>query len=209
MAEDKEKFYKSIGLAARIGFGQKPAVLVIDIQKAFTDPECPLGGGLDEVIKNAVQVINVAKEKNIPVIYTFVAYMPDFSDGGIWDLKVPALKQITLGSKWAELDDRMPYESGKDYLINKKMFSAFFGTPLLSILQHHKVDTVILVGDSTSGCIRGTSNDGLNYGYRVIVPIECVGDRSKEAHEANLFDINGKIGDVVPMGEVITYLKGH
>jgi len=208
MPETKEEFYKRIGMGRRIGFGQKPVVLAIDIQKGFTDPACPLGGNLDEMVKNAVTVINIAKERNVPVIYTVVAYMPDMSDAGIWGIKIPALKEFTIGSKWTELDDRMPYEPGKDFFIVKKMFSCFFGTQLLSILEYHKVDTIIAMGDSTSGCVRGTVTDGLYHGYRMIVPMECVGDRSKEAHEANLFDINGKVGDVVPMQEVITYLDG-
>jgi len=208
MSERKEELYSRVGIGGRIGFGEKPAVVVIDIQKAFTDPRCPLGGGLDEMVENTIKVINLAKEKNVPTIYTVVAWKPDFSDGGgLYGIKFPSLRQITLGSEWAELDDRLPYDAEKDYFIIKKQSSAFFGTHLLLILTNYRIDTLILTGDSTSGCVRCTAQDGLMYGYRVIVPQECVADRSKEAHESNLFDINAKIGDVVSMAEVIAYLQ--
>jgi len=207
MPETKEELYAKIGMGGRVGFGENPAVLVIDVQRAFTDPNFPLGANLDEVVENSVEVINVAKEMKVSIIYVVVAFMPNLGDSGLLGLKIPAIRQITLDSQWAQLDTRVPYEPGKDFLIVKKMFSAFFGTPLLSILQHYKHDTVITMGDSTSGCVRSTVQDGFNYGYRMIVPLECVGDRTKEVHEANIFDINAKWGDVVTMDEVIAYLR--
>lgn len=203
-----EDLYARIGMGGRIGFGERPAVLVIDIQKAFTDPGFILGSNLDEMVDNAVELIRSAKTKGVPVIYTVVAYMPDLSDCGLYGLKIPSLKGITLGSKWAELDDRLPYERGKDFFIVRKFSSAFFGTSLLPILQFHRADTVIAVGDSTSGCVRSSAQDGLYYGYRMIVPRESVGDRCKEAHEANLFDMNAKMADVVSTKEVIAYFRG-
>jgi len=210
MPETKEQQYKRIGFGKRLGFGEKPAVLVVDIQKAFTDPTYALGGNFDDMVENSIKVINLAKEKNVPVIYTRVAYEgPDLADMGIWGQKnTDWLGRIRVGSKWAELDDRMPYEAGKDFLITKKMFSAFFGTPLILILQHYRIDTVITLGDSTSGCVRSTVNDGLNYGYRMMIPLECVGDRSKEAHEASIFDMDNKMADVVSLEATINYLKG-
>lgn len=209
MPEEKDKLYSRIGFGAKVGFGEKPAVVVIDIQKAFTDPRCTVGGGLDDMVENAIKVINLAKGKNVPIIYTVLAWKPDASDsGGLYAIKMPGLRQITLGSEWAELDDRLPYDAEKDYFITKKQSSAFFGTHLPLILTNYRIDTLILTGDSTSGCVRCTAQDGLMFGYRVIVPRECVADRSKEAHESNLFDINAKIGDVVSMAEVIAYLQG-
>ena len=208
MAETKEELYTRVRIGGRVGFGRKPAILVIDVQKAFTDPESAMSSDLDEVVKNTVELINVAKGRDVPIIYTVVAYMLDLADGGLWGLKNPGLKMITMGSRWAELDDRLPYEAGKDFFIIKKMASAFFGTSLICILQYHGVDTVVAVGDSTSGCVRSTVQDGLFYGYSMIVPRECVGDRCSEAHEANLFDINAKLADVVSMEEVISYLNG-
>ena len=210
MAETEEKklaVYERARLGGRVGFGERPAVVAVDIQKAFTDPESPSGGDLDEMVANAVKLIDVAKETNVPVIYTVVAYMPGMTDAGVWGLKCRALNEVLIGSKWAELDDRVKYEEGKDYFIVKKHWSAFFGTQLVSILAYHRVDTIIAVGDATSGCVRGTVQDGSAHGYKMIIPRECVGDRSESAHENSLFDMDQKLGDVVSMDEAINYLK--
>lgn len=205
--ETKQDLYKRVGIGTRAGFGKRPALIVIDVQKGFTLSECPLGGGLDEVIKNIQEVVAVAKKKNVPVIYTVVAWRPDGGDGGMILKKIPSLKSFTIGSRWAELDDRMDYDPEKDFFIIKKHFSCFFGTELLNILISHGVDTCIFLGDSTSGCVRSTVISSAAHGFYTIVPIECVGDRSQDAHEANLFDINAKFGDVVQKQEVIDYLN--
>lgn len=205
MAETKEELYKKVGIGNRAGFGKRPALIVIDVQKGFTLPECPLGGGLDEMIENIKDVVAVAKKKNVPVIYTVVAWRPDSGDGGMILKKIPSLKPFTIGSRWAELDDRMDYDPTKDYFIIKKHFSCFHGTELVNILIDHGIDTCILIGDSTSGCVRSTAIYSAAYGFYTIVPIECVGDRSADAHQANLFDINAKFGDVVSKQEVIDY----
>ena len=207
MVESKEELYKRVGIGTRAGFGKKPAVIVIDVQKGFTLAESPLGGGLDEMIENIKDVVAVAKGKNVPIIYTVVAWRPDSEDGGMILKKIPSLKPFTLGSRWAELDDRMDYNPDKDYFIIKKHFSCFFGTELLNILISHGIDTCILVGDSTSGCVRSTAISSAAHGFYTIVPLECVGDRSADAHAANLFDINAKFGDVVQKQEVIDYLN--
>jgi len=207
MAEQKEELYKKVGIGNRAGFGKKPALVVIDVQKGFTLPECPLGGGLDDMIANIRDVVAVAKKKKVPVIYFVVAWRPDLGDGGMILKKIPSLKTFTIGSRWAELDDRMDYDPATDYFIVKKHFSAFHGTELLTILIDHNIDTVIYVGDSTSGCVRSTVTFSSAYGFYTIIPEECVGDRSADAHRANLFDINSKFGDVVSKQEVIDYLN--
>lgn len=208
MAEEtKAELYKRVGIGTRAGFGKKPALIVIDVQKGFTLDESPLGGGLDDMIENINDVVAVAKKKDVPVIYTVVAWRPDSGDGGMILKKIPPLKPFTIGSRWAELDDRMDYNPDKDYFIIKKHFSCFFGTELLNILISHGIDTCIFVGDSTSGCVRSTVISSSAHGFYTIVPLECVGDRSADAHEANLFDINSKFGDVVPKKEVIDYLN--
>jgi maleamate amidohydrolase len=208
MAEpNKEDLYKRLGIGTRVGFGKKAALVVIDIQKGFTLDESPLGGGLDDMIENVNDVVALAKKKNVPIIYTVVAWRPDSGDGGMILKKIPPLKPFTIGSRWAELDDRMDYDPDKDYFIIKKQFSCFFGTELLNILISHGIDTCILVGDSTSGCVRSTAISSAAHGFHTIVPLECVGDRSQDAHEANLFDINAKFGDVVQKQEVLDYLN--
>jgi len=205
--ETNEEFYARAGMSGRVGFGVKPAVLVIDEQKAMTDPACGLGSSLDEMVENSVAVISAANRRGIPVIYTVAAYKPDGSDAGVFAMKVPALKEATIGSKWAELDDRIPYRADRDYLFVKKQQSGFFGTPVLSVLKYHAADTVVVMGCSTSGCVRATVKDGVDYGYRMIIPRECVGDRLKEAHDMNLFEMNGKLGDVISAQEVLDYFE--
>jgi len=206
-SESNVEFYARVGMSGRVGYGTKPAVLVIDEQKGMTDAECPLGFQADEMILKSAILIRAAQAKGIPVVYTVVAYKPDMSDAGVFGLKIPALKMITYDSKWAELDDRLPYDANRDHLLVKKLPSGFFGTHLIPILRYHQVDTIILIGISTSGCVRASAYDGLNYGYRMILPRECVGDRCKEAHDANLFDIDGKFGDVTSLEEVLKYFE--
>ncbi|MFC2009112.1 isochorismatase family protein [Chloroflexota bacterium] len=206
--ESGHDYYARVGLLGRVGFGDRPAVLVVDEQKGMTDPQSAMGSRLDSVVEASVVVVNLANGKGIPVVYTAMAYKPDLSDAGLLGFKMPALKQLTMGSKWVELDDRLSYDATRDYLIVKKMQSGFFGTPLLSILKYHQIDTVVVLGCHTSGCVRASVKDGMDYGYRMIVPREGVGDRLREAHENNLFDIDGKLGDVVSLSETLEYLDG-
>jgi len=204
--ETKEHFYARAGMSARMGFGRKLAVVVIDEQKGLTDPACALGSNLDSMVENSIVLINAAKKKHVPVIYTVAAFKSDLSDAGVFGKKVHAIKDAIIGTKWTELDDRLPFDSTTDHLLVKKMQSGFFGTPLLSILAFHEVDTILMLGCSTSGCLRASVQDGMAYGFRVIVPRECVGDRLREAHESNLFDMDAKLADVISLREAVDYL---
>ncbi len=136
-----------------------------------------------------------------------MAYLPDGSDGGVFAKKIPALLELRTDDPAAvEVDDRIAPAEG-EIVINKKCASGFFGTNLLSLLVTKGIDTLILTGCSTSGCVRATAIDGASNGFRVIVPQECVSDRAEGPHFANLFDIAAKYGDVIPLAEVIDYLK--
>ncbi len=196
---------------ARFGFGAKPALVNVDLQKAYTrvgefvtayetDPR-----QLDYVN----QLAALARERRIPVVWTYVAYVASGEDCGVWGTRTDtpdSLQNITRGSRRAELDDRLAVDPVRDVVVNKRMASAFFETPLASLLVWHQVDTVIVTGGSTSGCVRATVVDSLSHGYRTIVPEECVADKHESPHFANLYDMALKYADVVPVAEVIDYL---
>lgn len=197
--------YRSRGLAARMGFGRSPALLVVDLILGFTDPVSPLGSDLGEEVAATRRLLDAARAAPIPVIFTTTAYGDGLRDAGIFPLKVPSLATLEQGSPAVELDPRLgrlPTET----LIEKKYASAFFGTALAPELTAQGVDTLIVCGATTSGCVRATVVDALQHGFRPIVPEACVGDRSQTAHVANLTDIQGKYGDVVSLQEVIAYI---
>lgn len=198
--------YKSRGLAARLGFGARPAVLVVDLILGFTDPASPLGSDLDSEVQATVDLLKAARGRKAPVFFTTTAYDKNLTMAGLFLKKVPALRILTRGSKWVKLDPRLRRQQAET-VIEKQYASAFFATPLASTLTALQVDTLLLAGCTTSGCIRATAVDALQHGFRAIVPRECVGDRAREPHVANLVDIDGKYGDVVGLDEVIEYLE--
>jgi maleamate amidohydrolase len=201
--------YRRHGLGARVGFGARPAVLVIDFIKAYTTPGSPLyaAPGVPDAVRASGPLLAAARAAGVPLIYTTVSYAPDGRDGGIFVRKVPALRALTREAPLAQIVDELAPQPG-DLVVEKKYASAFFGTPVAAMLTALGVDTVILVGCSTSGCVRASAVDGMQHGFRVIVPRECVGDRAPGPHEANLFDIDGKYGDVVAAEEAAAYLRG-
>jgi maleamate amidohydrolase len=197
--------YKGV-FDGRIGFGKKPAVLVVDFINAYTTEGSLLyAPDVVTAVNETVDLLALAREKNVPVLYTKVLYNKNFRDGGIFIQKVPVLKTMVEGEPLAEIVPQLPPVES-DIIIVKQYASAFFGTSLAATMTSMGVDTLILTGCSTSGCIRASAVDGMQYGFRVIVPRECVADRHAGPHEANLFDINSKYGDVVSKGEVMEYL---
>ncbi len=206
--EDKNAIYEHAQLGHKLGFGKKPALIVVDFQLGFTVPEqSPLAGNLDAEVAATNELIAAARKKDIPVIFTVVGYDPHRQDdAGLWPEKAPSLRMLTIGSDLVKLDPRLNQEPG-DLVITKKYASGFFGTYLASTLTMQSVDTAIVTGCTTSGCVRATVMDALANGFRPIVPIECVGDRAQEPHQANLFDIGAKYGDVMPLQEVLEYLE--
>lgn len=198
--------YKGV-FDGRIGFGKRPALLIVDFINAYVTEGAPLfAPDVVTAVDETIPLLSLAREKQIPVLYTKVLYNKNFRDGGIFIQKVPVLKTMVEGEPLAEIVPQLtPVES--DIIIVKQYASAFFGTSLAATLTSLGVDTILLTGCSTSGCIRASAVDGMQYGFRVIVPRECVADRHPGPHEANLFDINSKYGDVVGKGEVMEYLK--
>ena len=202
---DLNENYKGV-FDGRLGFGKKPAVLVVDFIKAYTTAGAPLfAPDVVTAVNETIDLLALAREKGVPVLYTKVLYNKNFADGGIFVQKVPVLKTMVEGEPLAEIVPELP-PAETDIIVVKQYASAFFGTSLAATLTSLGVDTVILTGCSTSGCVRASAIDGMQYGFRVIVPRECVGDRHSGPHEANLFEINSKYGDVVEKAGVMEYL---
>ncbi|MBK6645192.1 MAG: isochorismatase family protein [Anaerolineales bacterium] len=203
---DLQANYKGV-FDGRLGFGKRPALLIVDFINAYVTEGAPLfAPDVVTAVDETIPLLSLARAKQIPVLYTKVLYNKNFRDGGIFIQKVPVLKTMVEGEPLAEIVPQlMPIES--DIIIVKQYASAFFGTSLAATLTSLGVDTILLTGCSTSGCIRASAVDGMQYGFRVIVPRECVADRHAGPHEANLFDINSKYGDVVSKSEVIEYLR--
>jgi nicotinamidase-related amidase len=204
--EAAKAVYEKAGLGHAVTLGDRPAVLVIDFSCGFTDPACPLGSDLTPQIEATRRLLDAAREKGLPVVYTTIAFEPSLKDGGLWMQKVPALAALQIGGRWAEIDPRLGPRDDET-VIMKKGASGFFGTNLASVLVSQGVDSVILCGATTSGCIRATAIDLLQYGWPTIVPRECVGDRAQAPHDANLFDIQAKYADVVSLEDALAYVE--
>lgn len=208
MGDDRAReIYERARLGQSLTLGESPAVLVVDFSCGFTDPECAMGSDLTEEVRATKRLLDVARAGELPVIFTTIGYETNLKDGSLWLEKAPALGELRLGGRWVEIDPRLERRESETVVL-KKGASAFFGTNLSSILVSEKIDTVVLCGATTSGCIRATAIDLLQHGFPAIVPRECVGDRAQAPHEANLFDIQAKYADVVSVDEAIAYLEG-
>ena len=204
--EEARQTYERARLGQSVSLGTCPAVVVVDFTCGFTDPDCTLGSDMTAEVKATKRVLDSARGTGHPVIFTTIGYEASLKDGGLWLQKVPALGELQMGSRWVEIDPRLdPRE--EETIVLKKGASAFFGTNLATILIAQRIDTVILCGATTSGCIRATAVDLLQYGYPTLVPRECVADRAQAPHEANLFDIQAKYADVVSLEETLAYLE--
>jgi maleamate amidohydrolase len=206
MTVTREENYSGV-FDNRLGFGERPAIIVIDFIRAYTLKGAPFfGQGVVDAVDATVDLLMAARQAGVPIIYSKVLYHPSGMDGGLFVKKVPALRMLVPGEPLAEIDSKIR-PIADDLVIVKNYPSCFFGTSLASTLTSQGIDTLILTGCSTSGCVRATAIDAIQYGHRVIVPRECVGDRHDAPHDANLFDINAKYGDVVSRADVIAYLK--
>jgi len=199
--------YQSKGFAARSGYGKRPALLIVDFINGFTDPTSPLGGDFSSQLDATNKLLTAFRRAALPIAYTVIEYEPGFRDAGVFIQKVPSLAVLLRGSPMCAVDDRIAPRPG-EYIVSKKYASSFFGTNLDTHFRTHGVDTCVIVGCTTSGCVRASAIDSLQYGYRTIVVREGCGDRAEGPHEANLFDIDAKYGDVVPLGECLDYVNG-
>jgi maleamate amidohydrolase len=204
--------YKANPTRKRFGFGKVPALINIDLQKAYT----AVGEFTTAYETNPLQLeyVNALaaafRSKGFPVVWTYVAYMDSGEDCGIWGTRTntpDSLQNIKVGSRRSEFDDRLQIDARKDIIVNKRMASAFFETNLGSVFNFHGVDTVVVTGGSTSGCVRATVVDSLSRSYRTIVAEECVADKHESPHFANLYDMAVKYADVLSADEVLTHIK--
>ena len=183
-----------------VGFGRRPAVVVVDLNCGFTDPSSSLACDLEEVLGATRSLLDVARTAGVPVFFTTVVYDEvGEAAAAVFLRKVPALKLCRPGSRWVEIDSRLGPRADEP-IIEKSGASAFFGTPFAAMLAGR--DTLVVCGASTSGCVRATVVDAMQHGFAPIVPRECVGDRSVAAHEQSLADIGGRYGDVMDVDEV-------
>jgi maleamate amidohydrolase len=201
-----QEMYKQRGFSSRVGFGKSSALLVIDFIKGFTDTSCPLGSELDAEVIATKQLLDAFRTNNLPVHFTTTAYDDAMVSAGVFVKKVPSLANLKQGSSWIEIDDRLTPVLG-EVVWTKQYASAFFGTSISAALTAQNVDTLIITGCTTSGCVRASAVDSCQYGFRTIVVRECVGDRSAAAHEANLRDLDAKYADVVSLTEVLENLS--
>ena len=205
MTQDLSSNYKKV-FDNRLGFGERPALILVDLTLAYFDESCPLYAGVEDALASAIRIRDSARDANIPVIYTNVVYRADGSDGGVFFKKVPVLENFVAGhpmGAWAP--GIQPAED--EVVISKQYPSAFFATTLESTLKDLRIDTLIITGLTTSGCVRATCVDAMSYGFIPIVVADACGDRHKTPHEANLFDMNAKYADVVSEAETIDYLR--
>ena len=199
--------YERKGFSARSGYGTRPALLIVDFIKGFTDPGTGLGGDYGAELAVTAKLLAEFRSRALPVFFTTVAYESHLRDAGQFVAKVPALSILIKGSDWVQVDDRIRPRPSEPVVL-KKYASAFFDTRLDMELRGLGVDTLVMAGCTTSGCIRASAIDSMQYGFHTVVVRDAVGDRAQTPHEVNLFDIDAKYGDVVSSGEVLGYLRG-
>ena len=204
MNEDLTKNYSVYD--GTLGFGQRPALILVDFVQGYFDKNCDLYAGVEDELASALRVRDAARVAGIPVIYSNVVYEEGGANGGVFFRKAPVLKNFVAGNPMG--DWPLGLQPASDELVISKQYpSAFFGTSLTATLTASDVDTLIITGVTTSGCVRATCVDTMSYGFIPIVVAEACGDRHAAPHEANLFDMNAKYADVVSEAEVLGYLQ--
>ncbi len=204
VADDLAASY-SVAFEGRLPFGERPALIIIDVVMAYFDPASPLYADFDAMLASCQRLVTAARGAGIPVIFTNVTYAPDGRDGGVFYRKLPALKVFERGNPLAEfLPSLRP--AADDLVITKHYASAFFGTALASSLTAMRVDTLLITGLSTSGCVRATALDACQHGFLPFVVRDACGDRHPTPHEANLFDLQAKYAEVISEAEAMAFL---
>ena len=199
--------YREVGYATdRVGFGQRPAILVVDLHVAFTDPKYDLGRlpMVDQATNHTAELLNLARSKGVPVAKCYTAYCGS-GDMPRWKV-ADVVDHFYYGDPSNEPDPRV-HEPDYDFTFCKNAPSMFFHTPLITFLAKHQIDTTIITGCTTSGCVRATTVDAFSYGFRVIIPEECVGDADEGPHRQNLEDVDRRYADVTTKAAVMDYLE--
>ena len=189
----------------KLGLGKSIALIVVDMTKGFVDPNSPLGFECNDLIESNQRLIDIFREKDLPIFFTTTIYSKD-SEATIFRKKIPDLNILSNDSEWVEFTSKIKPKSS-EFIIEKKYASAFFNTNLYSELNLMGIDTVVITGVTTSGCVRATAVDGLQNNFVTIVVEDCVGDRNLNSHEVNLHDLNAKYADIVSSRDLITEIK--
>jgi maleamate amidohydrolase len=204
---DLEQDYEKAGFGGRLPFGRRPAVLVVDMARAYLDPESPLYAGVEDAVAAGAALVDAAREAGVPVVFTRVEYQPGGLDGGLFYRKVPALAAFERGNPYGDFVPELTPRDG-DVVVVKQYASAFFGTSLAATLNTMSVDTLLICGLSTSGCVRATGVDALQHGFIPYMVADACGDRDPRPHEAALFDLRHKYAEVVSLDEATALLAG-
>ncbi|MEE8528462.1 MAG: isochorismatase family protein [Gammaproteobacteria bacterium] len=206
MTQTVQENYAEAGFGQTLGFGERPALLMVDFVKAYLVEDSPLYAGVETVRDNCARLLEAARSAGIPVLHTNVSYQPGGADGGLFMRKLPLLKVFEEGSPLGDFVDGLEPAAGET-VITKQFASGFFGTELANVLSSLDVDTVLVAGVTTSGCVRATALDALQNGFAPVVVRDAVGDRDPAPHEANLFDLQAKYADVISLSEAIKHLE--
>lgn len=206
--DDREvaQIYERAGFGASVRRGARPALVVVDLSRGFTDSAYPTGADLTSTVTATQKLLSAARASGVPVLFTTIAYDRGDESRLAWLLKAPGLAVLAAGSKLAEIDPRLERRPTEPVLV-KKGASAFFGTDLADRLHALGVDTVVICGATTSGCVRASVVDAVQNGFPTLVVREAVGDRARAPHDANLFDIEQKYGDVISVDDGVAYLS--
>ena len=205
---DLDADYAAAGFGGSLGFGARPAVLVVDICRAYLDRDSPLYAGVEDSVASAARVVDAARAHDVPVLFTRVRYQPGGADGGLFYRKVAALACFDEGNPLGDWADA-PRPTDEEVVVTKQYASAFFGTSLAATLTADGIDTVLITGLSTSGCVRASALDALQHGFRPVVVADAVGDRDPRPHEAALFDLDAKYADVVTEADAVAHLEAR
>jgi N-formylmaleamate deformylase len=201
---DLNEMYAAAGFGAPAQRGKRPALVVVDFTRAFTEPAFPTGADMSAEVLRAAALAEVARVSGLPVIFTAIEYSSP-CEGRVWHQKAPGIAALKRGSAGVELDPRLG-RGPADIVVTKQGPSAFFGTGLAPLLIGLGADTVVVCGATTSGCVRASVVDAVQYGFPVLVPRECVADRARGPHDASLFDLQAKYADVISADDAAAYL---
>lgn len=205
-ARDLAEDYRGSGFGAGLGCGDAPALLVVDLVRAYLVDGSPLRAPVEDAAAASVALIGAAREAGLPVLFTRVSYRPGGVDGGLFRRKIPALRVFEEGDPLGDFAEGAAPEPGET-VVTKQYASAFHGTSLAATLTASRIDTLLICGFTTSGCIRATATDALQHGFRPLVVDEACGDRDRRLHEANLLDLEAKYADVVSLESALTTIN--
>jgi maleamate amidohydrolase len=205
MGEDA--IYAKQQFGQKTGFGRMPALLVVDFVNGFTDPEILGGGNIEDAVRATLPLLDFFRAQKRPIVFTRIVYAEDGSDAGLWCEKVPRLRALTESAAESQIVSELAPRPG-ELVVRKTQASAFFATALSGTLVSRGIDTVVVAGCTTSGCVRATVIDAMSWNFRPVVARDCVGDRALGPHEANLFDIGQKYADLLSAREIIAALGG-